>query len=67
MTKSNRGGARPGAGRPRKKNKDQRVSIQIPPDLLADVDKMAQSQGLSRSAMIVWILRKARQDETNIN
>lgn len=66
MTKSARGGARPNAGRPPKRNKNRRISIQIPPDLLATIDQMAQVKGMSRSAMVVWILRfssKARQNE----
>lgn len=44
-----RGGSRPGSGRRPKKEKWIKASIQIPPEIWAEVEQIAREEGRSRS------------------
>ena len=54
------GGARPGAGRKPKAEADKaaRVLVSMPRDLLAEIDRAAAEQDLSRAALIAQGMRK---------
>jgi GIY-YIG catalytic domain/Ribbon-helix-helix protein, copG family len=52
------GGARPGAGRPPDPNKQITITIQLPPDLLEQVQTMSLEQHQSVSAIIRTLILK---------
>jgi hypothetical protein len=49
---SKRGGARPGAGRPRNKHKKRQISIHIREDIASKLDALARKRQISRSQAI---------------
>jgi len=55
----NWGGPRPGAGRPRQKTPSRCISINLPEELIERLDRQADRQRISRSAMITHYLYQA--------
>ena len=55
---SNWGGPRPGAGRPLEKVPSRCISINLPEELIEILDRQANRQRISRSAMITHYLRE---------
>jgi len=53
------GGARSGAGRPPQKAPSRSISIHLTEELIDCVDRMADRQRISRSAMIAHFLHEA--------
>ena len=52
------GGKRAGAGRPRKYCDSARITVVVPVDLVAKVDRWAQRHSVSRSEAVVAALKK---------
>lgn len=59
MASSGWGGSRPGAGRPQGRSKGEPVSIRLPSELLAEVDRQAREAGVSRSEIVARLLSRA--------
>ena len=55
----NWGGPRSGAGRPRQNAPSRCISINLPEELIEILDRQADRQRISRSAMITLYLREA--------
>jgi len=59
-----RGGVRPGAGRPtgskgRNRKPSGQLNMRWPPDVLAEVERLAERQGITRSE---WVLRTVMRE-----
>lgn len=55
----NWGGSRPGAGRPRQTPPSRCISINLSEELIECLDRQANQQRISRSAMIAHYLQEA--------
>lgn len=56
MKKTTRGGARPGAGRPKKVLKRKPVSLALDDDVIWEIDAIATQKGWSRSETVNKII-----------